>query len=45
MLSAERCTLLVVNAEPLLHRIIHTSLRSCGFAVEEALTAEELLTL
>jgi CheY-like chemotaxis protein len=43
MISAEPFTVLVVNDEPLLHRILHTSLRSCGFAVEEGRTAEEAL--
>jgi CheY-like chemotaxis protein len=41
MMSAERFTVLVVNDKPLLHRILHTSLRSCGLAVEEGRTGEE----
>ena len=43
MMSAERFTVLVVNDEPVLHRILHNSLRSSGFAVEGARTAEEAL--
>jgi CheY-like chemotaxis protein len=43
MMSAERFTVLVVNDDSLLDRILHTSLRSGGFAVEEARTAEEAL--
>jgi hypothetical protein len=45
MMSAERFTVLVVNDEPLFHRILHTSLRSSGFAVEEVRTAEEALAV
>jgi DNA-binding response OmpR family regulator len=45
MMSAERFTVLVVNDEPLFHRILHTSLRSSGFAVEEARIAEEALAV
>jgi hypothetical protein len=40
-MSAERFTVLVVNDEPLLHRILHASLRSSGFAVEKARPAED----
>jgi len=43
MMSAVRFTVLVVNDEPVLHRILHNSLRSSGFAVEGARTAEEAL--
>jgi CheY-like chemotaxis protein len=45
MMSAERFTVLVVNDEPLLHRILHASLRSSGFVVEKARTAEEALAV
>jgi chemotaxis response regulator CheB len=38
-------TVLVVNEEPLLHRILHASLRSSGFVVEKARTAEEALAV
>ena len=41
IMSAERFTVLVVNDEPLLHRILHASLRSSGFAVEKARPAED----
>jgi DNA-binding response OmpR family regulator len=45
MMRAERFTVLVVNDEPLLHRILHASLRSSGFVVEKARTAEEALAV
>ena len=45
MMSAERFTVLVVNDETLLHRILHASLPSSGFVVEKARTAEEPLAV
>jgi CheY-like chemotaxis protein len=45
MMSAERFTVLVVSDEPLLPRILHASLRSSGFVVEKARTAEEALAV
>ena len=45
MMSAERFTVLGVSDEPLLHRILHASLRSSGFAVEKARTAEEAIVV
>jgi DNA-binding response OmpR family regulator len=44
MMRAERFTVLVVNDEPLLRRMLHASLRSSGF-VEKARTAEEALAV
>jgi len=43
MIPAERFRVLVVDGDPLLRRMLHASLRSSGFAVEEARTAEEAL--
>ena len=44
-MSAERFTVLGVNDEPLLLRILHASLLSSGFAVEKARTPEEALAV
>jgi two-component system KDP operon response regulator KdpE len=43
MIPAERFRVLVVDGDPLLRRMLHASLRSSGFAVEEARSAEEAL--
>jgi two-component system, OmpR family, KDP operon response regulator KdpE len=41
----EECSVLVVDDEPPLRRVLRSSLRNSGFAVEEASSAEEALEL